>query len=148
MKITLLSEYLRLGLITFLIFSGLGIGAQSLHAATVKGKILDSKSNPIPGVIIRIKDSPYNAISSIDGSYQIQNVPKGNFELLLSCLGYQEHSKNVVVDVEEAVVQLDFLLEESTTDLAGVVVQGLSVKSEIETKGLSLIHISEPTRPY
>ena len=138
MKNTLLSDYLRIGLVTVLIFSGLGSRAQFLHAATVKGKVLDSGSNPIPGVIIRIKDSQFTAISSVDGSYQIQNVPKGNFELLLSCMGYQEHSKKLVVDVEEAVVQLNFLLAESTTDLEGVVVQGQSVKSEIETKGFAV----------
>lgn len=57
---------------------------------------------------------------------------------MLSCLGYQEDSKNIVVDVEEAVVQLDFLLTESTTDLDGVVVQAQSVKSEIETKGFAV----------
>lgn len=56
-----------------------------------------------------------------------------------------------MVDVEEAVVQLDFLLEESTTDLAGVVVQGLSVKSEIETKGFAVEVVETqklPCNPY
>ncbi|GAB3649724.1 TonB-dependent receptor [Echinicola sediminis] len=111
---------------------------EGLHAATVKGKVFDSKSEPVPGVILRIKGSPLTAISSLDGSYQLLNVPEGEVEFQLSCMGYQDHSLLVSVGSGDAVVSLDFSLAEATTELAGVLVEGQSVKSEIETKGFAV----------
>ncbi|UCS95274.1 TonB-dependent receptor [Echinicola marina] len=121
-----------------LIFCGLTAFCQDVDAATVKGRIFDSKSQPVPGAIIRVKDSPLTAISSLDGSYQILNVPEGSFEFQLSCMGYEAHSKIVLVNSGDAVLQLDFSLAESTTELDGVIVEGQSVKSEIETKGFAV----------
>ncbi|EPR65976.1 TonB-dependent receptor [Cyclobacterium qasimii] len=128
----------QLGVLAFLFLCSLFSFAQSSQAATVKGKVLDAGSNPIPGVIVRIKDSSFTSISAVDGSYQISNVPKGNFELLLSSMGYEEHSKTIIIDKEETILQLDFSLIASTTDLEGVVVEGQSVKTEIETTGFAV----------
>ncbi|QDH81089.1 TonB-dependent receptor [Echinicola soli] len=111
---------------------------QTHPTATVKGIILDAEAIPLPGVIVRIKDSPLTAISSIDGSYQIADVPEGEVEFLLSCLGYQAFAKKVSISPDKSTVQLDFSMEESTTDLDGVIVMGQSVKSEIETKGFAV----------
>tara|TARA_R110002049_G_scaffold3515_3_gene26335 strand:- start:1596 stop:4007 length:2412 start_codon:yes stop_codon:yes gene_type:complete len=125
-------------MVSLLFMGSIAAFGQSLQAATIKGKIIDSGSNPVPGVIVRIKDSSFTAISSLDGSYEIKNVPKGNFELLLSSMGYENQSKNVNIDREEIILKLDFSLIESTTDLEGVVVEGQSVKTEIETAGFAV----------
>ncbi|GGF24950.1 TonB-dependent receptor [Echinicola rosea] len=111
---------------------------QAVEATTVKGKIFDAAATPLPGVIVRIKDSPLTAISNLDGSYQIQNVPSGEVEILLSCLGYQDHARKFSLKENEPTVHLDFSLEESTTDLDGVIIEGQSVKTEIETKGFAV----------
>ncbi|MBD8487967.1 TonB-dependent receptor [Echinicola sp. CAU 1574] len=126
------------GLTMLLILSGLVLGIQSIYAATVKGKVLDAQSEPIPGVIVQIKGSTLSTITSLDGTYQILDVPQGEFELHLSCLGYEGHSKKLFVKETEEVFLLDFSLVESTTDLDGVVVVGQSVKSEIETQGFAV----------
>ncbi|WP_245949470.1 TonB-dependent receptor [Echinicola strongylocentroti] len=109
-----------------------------LQAATVKGRVFDAQSEPLPGVVVRIKNSPLTAITSLDGSYQIMNIPQGDIELHLSCLGYEAHSKTITVSHESAVLNHDFSLAESTTDLNGVIVEGQSVKTEIETKGFAV----------
>ncbi|WP_186757604.1 TonB-dependent receptor [Echinicola salinicaeni] len=126
----------RIGIL--LILCGLSAFCQDLQAATLKGRIFDANSRPVPGAIVRIMDSPLTAISSLDGTYEILNVPEGNLELQLSCMGYQAHSKRVFVERGDEVVHLDFSLAESTTDLDGVIVEGQSVKTEIETKGFAV----------
>lgn len=138
-----MKTFLPLGKIYFytalcMLMSGLPAVAQTIPATTLKGRIFDTEESPVPGVIVRIKDSPLTAISSLDGSYQITDIPEGEVEVLLSCLGYQDHASKVSIEKNKPTVHLDFALEESMTELDGVIIEGQSVKTEIETKGFAV----------
>jgi len=67
----------------FLLFGiTLTIGLQA--QTTIKGKVTDSKGQPIPGASVTIKNSGAGTASSTDGTYQfIANLKQGKYDLVL-----------------------------------------------------------------
>jgi len=73
-------------LIVFPFFAEAGgnVMAQDL---TVKGKVLDSDGNPIPGASVIVKGTSLGTATDMEGDYTLRNVPSGSV-LQFSFLGY------------------------------------------------------------
>ncbi len=95
---------------------------QPLLAQTfsLKGKINDSKSgSAIPGAAIIISYN-YFTYSNGNGEYNITNLPEGDYEVKVSCLGYIPVT--VEIKIDSASVKKDFQLETALIELDEVVV--------------------------
>lgn len=89
------------------------LGAQNL---SLKGQIVDkdSKESLIGGHIsmLNLADSiKYYAVSDYDGNFNVENLPVGNYTLLINYIGYKAYSKkikNLAVDLDLGAVKLAF----------------------------------------
>jgi outer membrane receptor protein involved in Fe transport len=87
---------------------------------SISGKITDSKnSSAISGAAVFISYN-YFTYSNGNGEYKIANLPKGNYEIKISCLGYKPFTSEIKID--SASVERDFQLEPALIELDEVVV--------------------------
>jgi len=64
-------------------FTATGWSAGEPSQTAVKGVVLDNSNQPIPGVTIRIKDTPIVAQTDAQGVFHIQPAPVGTFYLIV-----------------------------------------------------------------
>ncbi len=96
-------------------------------AQNISGSITDEKTGKtIPGVNIAIK-SFVGAISDVEGNYKINDVKAGDYTIKVSCVGYNEIIKKVVIKEKEN-LNLDFKLTPSLIMMNEVVIS--STKTE------------------
>jgi len=78
----------------------------------IRGKVVDKESNePLIGANILIEDKTLGAASDIDGIYVIRNIPKGNYIVKASYIGFTSFK---ITDIEVkvgSVTVLNFELE-------------------------------------
>ncbi len=74
-------------LFLFVFAVGIHIDAQTQQNLTIKGKVLDSDGNPIPGTSVLIKGTTLGTATDAEGDYTVKNVPKGSI-LQFSFIGY------------------------------------------------------------
>lgn len=88
------------------------VAEQEVKETIIKGKILDSKGKPLPGVTIRLEGANLGVASDIDGNY-IFRLPLEKGTLSFSFVGYKTQkipftgSKTIDVKLEEDVAALD-----------------------------------------
>jgi len=78
-------NFFRVGIITLLLFH-----ADLLHGQALKGVVKDASSNEsIIGAVVTVKDQNVNAITDVDGRFEL--TPSGNppFTLIVSYVGYE-----------------------------------------------------------
>ncbi|HFB99558.1 MAG TPA: carboxypeptidase-like regulatory domain-containing protein [Phaeodactylibacter sp.] len=85
----------------------------------VKGKITDSKGEPLPFASIYVQGTSNGTTSNIEGDYVLE-LKKGTYKLVFQFIGYEQKVKTLVVDNQP--VTLDVVLSEEAFELAGVVV--------------------------
>jgi TonB-linked SusC/RagA family outer membrane protein len=106
-------------------------GGAAAAPKPVKGRVVDTKGEGLPGVSVRVKDTTTGTITSADGSYEL-TVQPGNV-LIFSFVGFVQ---------EEATVgeksTYDVILREDITSLDEVVVTALGIKREEKALGYSV----------
>ncbi|HEX3073309.1 MAG TPA: carboxypeptidase-like regulatory domain-containing protein [Ignavibacteriales bacterium] len=118
--------YRRIIFLVFLsaIFADSAFG-QNLYQ-TVKGKVLDKTlQTTLPGanIVILKTNPPIGAMTDNDGTYKIEKVPIGRYDVQASYIGYEPMViKEVVIGSGKEVV-LNFELKESIIDLDAVEVK-------------------------
>ena len=101
----------------------MGVSNTSLH-----GKITDKNGEPIIGVSIYFPELKTGAITSIDGTYLIDNLPKRNMFMQISSVGYNMIAENI--DLTN-VRKRDFVMEESITEIKEVAITGQAITTQI-----------------
>lgn len=93
-----------------------------VHAQnSISGKILDAHDDgPLFGVAVYFPELEKGAISAADGTYVIENLPKGNYKFVVSYLGYQTYSQSIGIELENKV--LNFKLIPSAIEIEEVIV--------------------------
>lgn len=89
---------------------------------TIKGKIVDKESQfPLPGVTVMVTtvDPVIGAVTDIDGSFKLKNVPIGRHSVRVSYIGYAQQELVTAVTSGKEVI-LNISIEESTEMLAAV----------------------------
>lgn len=125
-----MKQFLTL-VLSFLFFSSL-VFAQG----TVKGKVIDSKANPIPGVNVILLNTTLGAATDIDGNYVISNIPSGNYTLKMSAVGFKSQNFSISVNGSQT-TERDATLREDVLQMEGVVITGTAGGSGIEKKEAS-----------
>jgi outer membrane receptor for ferrienterochelin and colicins len=91
-------------LILFLSFI---ISAFSFAQTTMKGTIT-SEGKSLQGVNIVLKNTKYATITQSDGTYSIEKISSGNYEVLVSYSGFKSQKINITVtDTTEILVDFD-----------------------------------------
>ncbi|WP_254448794.1 TonB-dependent receptor [Spirosoma rhododendri] len=108
--------------IYWLILVGL-ITAQVASAATLRGRATDAVTGEtIIGATVRLEATKLYAVTGLDGTYIIRNVPRGTHTLQISYISYQATARQVTIDQPELVV--DFALQSDEKVLSEVIVSG------------------------
>jgi TonB-linked SusC/RagA family outer membrane protein len=109
----------------FLLFLAIGVTAHS--QATLKGKVSDSKGNPIEGASVTVKNTSDGTATKADGSYEFQvNLKPGNYVLVFSSVGLKATEKAITLAANGTVIA-DASLSEDILGLGEVVVTGTSL---------------------
>ena len=102
---------------------------------TVKGKVTDTKGEPLPGVGILIKGTTLGTATDQDGNYAITCPVTEGLTLLYSFVGMKTASIEV-----KGKTQIDVVLEDEVTQMDEVVVTGIFQKAkESYTGAVSVI---------
>ena len=108
-----------------------------LSQTKISGKISDENNQPLPGANIYIKDTYDGASSETDGTFSFTTDEEGEFVLVVSFVGYQSHSENLVLEKKEK--YLEIKLKEESTELGTVIISAGSFEA------VSYTHLTLPT---
>lgn len=96
---------------------------------SVRGKVLDSRGQPLPGVTVRLKGAPIGTNTDANGNYTLK-VEDGNGTLAFSFVGYI--GKEVAIDGQEVV---NVVLQDEVRALEDVVVIGYGTQKKEDVNG-------------
>ncbi len=84
---------------------------QYLYSQSIKGKIIDaSTSEPLVGATVKILGSSLGAVADLDGSYTIEDLNVGSYDLKFSYIGYTEKIIKGVNVKSNEIIKLDVVL--------------------------------------
>jgi hypothetical protein len=74
---------------------------------TIRGHIYDSAtSEPLTGATIIIPNTSFYAISGLDGSFVIRNVPEGNYQIKVSFISFETFVENLELKQQDAYLEI------------------------------------------
>ena len=92
------------------------------QTALVNGKVTDN-GEPLPLANVLLKGTKIGAATDIDGLYELNNIPSGNYVLLVTSLGYQPYQTKISIEAG-ANKTVNIQLEPSAQNLEETVVTG------------------------
>ncbi|WP_375448262.1 TonB-dependent receptor domain-containing protein [uncultured Fibrella sp.] len=92
-------------------------------AGTIRGKAIDAATGEqLIGAVIRLENTSFNAVSELDGSFQLRNVPDGSYQLKVSYISYKTSVRTVLVAGAEPLTLVLALESDEQQTLSEVVV--------------------------
>ncbi|MEO9570697.1 MAG: TonB-dependent receptor [Polaribacter sp.] len=119
----------------------LSINAVFSQNNTISGKI-STKSNALPYANVYLKKTKIGVASNENGFYQLKNIPKGSYTLVVSTVGYQRKSIKITVDENENITKNFTLKEDSSLD--EIVVSG-TLKPVTKSNSPIPVEVYSPT---
>ncbi|MEL1239522.1 SusC/RagA family TonB-linked outer membrane protein [Flavobacterium flavipallidum] len=95
----------------------------------IQGKVLNSKNEPFPGVNVKVTGTNKTAITDIDGSFTIENVPS---DCKILCSGLTIEDKLYPINGSG---QMVIVVEEKINDMKEVVITGYQTLSRAHSTG-------------
>lgn len=80
------------------------------NTGTIKGTITTSDGVVTPGVTVQLKNGNKGAVSNSKGTFEFGKLTPGDYQLLVSLIGYKTSQQNITVTAGEAAtpnIQLD-----------------------------------------
>ncbi|HRO69675.1 MAG TPA: TonB-dependent receptor, partial [Chitinophagaceae bacterium] len=90
------------------------------QTGSLRGVVRTSDGKPAAHVYVQLKEIKRGTITADDGSYQLPNIPTGNYTIIVSFIGLQTIQKSV--QMKSGTQAEDFELVENETELAEIVV--------------------------
>jgi outer membrane receptor protein involved in Fe transport len=134
-------------LCTGLIFSTPVDPDPDLRIGTISGIVIDKllqKPVPYAAVIVKLSEIDSTITGGItleDGSFELKNIPEGNFTFLVQFIGYESHSQPVAISRGNRKVDLGTIeLEEAAEELSGVevVAERTTIEQRIDRKVINV----------
>lgn len=101
-------------LLSLLLISGI------VRATAVRGLVTDSDGRPLPYASVGVMGSNKGAVANSQGRYEL-NLPPGTYTLICQYVGYAQQKRSV--SVQQADLQVDFLLERQELIMPDVVIK-------------------------
>lgn len=111
-------------LIILFLFSANLIFAQNKYA--ISGKVLTPKNQPLTGASIAIHELQRGTIADENGYFEFKNIPKGEYHLHISYLGYKCVHYNVV-KIENDNFYKEYKMQPDNQNIGEVVIKGNSI---------------------
>ncbi|MCW8813970.1 MAG: TonB-dependent receptor, partial [Chlorobium sp.] len=105
----------------------------------LKGKVTDN-SSPIPSVNIILIDTNFGTASESDGTYEITGIPKGNYKVRFSAIGYDSKTFDIEIKSNK-ITELNVELEGKAIELQSVEVTDFHLQDQRDTR-TSLIDLN------
>ncbi len=111
---------------------------------SIKGKVVDDQSIPLPGVNVIIISTSFGASTDKDGFYEITNLSAGIYNIEFSAIGYERITKEKV-EIKNKSVTLDVVLVEEVIETEEVIVTASKYQQKQSdlTVSSSIIHNEE-----
>lgn len=97
------------------------VAISTAQNASISGKIVDSKQNPLPFVTIQIIGSSTGTTSDSDGYSNLQNLDSGHYKLQFTSIGYQRVQREVNLKASQD-LNLSVELKEEYNNLSEIVI--------------------------
>lgn len=107
-------------LVWILLLSAYTLWAQP---GSISGTISTADGKAAEYVNVSIKDTNKGTTSDVGGYFEIRKVAPGNYQLMVSFVGFDQIEKDVEVKSGEA-TRVDFVLNETSAQLSEIVVRG------------------------
>ncbi|SDD34636.1 TonB-dependent receptor [Algoriphagus faecimaris] len=95
----------------------------------LKGKVIDEQNLSLPGASVLIKGTAKGTTTNQNGEFSIVNLDPGQYEILVSYLGYRSAEQRVEIE-ENKTVFLEFVMEEGSIEGVEIVVFGDRLKGQ------------------
>jgi vitamin B12 transporter len=102
---------------------------------TISGVVKDTKSHPLTGVSISLKDTYDGATSDSSGRFVFKTLEKGNQVLVATAIGYRAFERTINLDTSSAIT---ISLKEEISELKAVVISAGSFEAGDRKKGTVL----------
>lgn len=90
--------------------------------ANLIGHVLDKNTNEhLPYITVSLKGTTIGTVTDATGHYFLKNLPEGEFELVVSSVGYKTQTRRIKL-IKGKTIEEDFEIEEDLVALEGVVV--------------------------
>ncbi len=109
--------------------TGLAISTVKQNDKTVKGKVVDSNGQPLPGVAVVLKGTTQGTTTDFDGNYTLSGIPKDG-DIVFSFVGMQTVEQNVLNQTE-----INVTMQEETVGLEEVVAIGYGTQKKSDLTG-------------
>jgi hypothetical protein len=117
-------RFFVLSLVLFLIVKVTYSAPEPLPTTTIRGEIVSNQSRtPIIAATVRLTNTKLGAISTDKGTFRIENVPVGRYQLEVFAIGYEKLVRQVVLTSGKE-LQLSLELNESYVETEEIVVTG------------------------
>jgi carboxypeptidase-like protein/TonB-dependent receptor-like protein len=119
--------------LSFLAFAG--------TSGKIAGLITDSESgDALPGVNVFLEGTTLGAATDIDGYFYLLNVPPATYNMVISYVGYADHTvKNVIAEIDlTTTINLALQSEILTTDAVIVVAERELVQNDVAASQRSI----------
>lgn len=88
----------------------------------ISGKIVFAEDNkPVAGASVFLASTSFGTVSGSDGSFRLSNIPVGNYDLVVSYVGYETVQKNITV-INSDVANVGFAITAKPKELEAVIV--------------------------
>ena len=92
------------------------------NKGVVSGRIVDADNLPLPGATVLIESLNKGTVSDVNGFYRLASLTPGNYQVIVSYIGFKPISKNVAV-IAGKTVEFNFVLE-AGIDIEEIVING------------------------
>lgn len=116
----------------FLLFIFLFFCLSTLFAQTgkIQGKVIFANGKPASSANIFVKTTTKGTVTDSVGNYSL-NLKKGNYDLIISILGYQTQNENISIKTDTSVVNVPLtIMTESEENLDAVIIK-VSTKMQV-----------------
>jgi TonB-dependent receptor len=97
----------------------------SLFGANIHGTVFENESkDPLIGANVVLEKTSYIGITDPKGMFEIINVKPGEYNIIVSFIGYVTYKKKIVITKEDDNVRQNFFLAQNTTTLKEVSIVG------------------------
>ena len=108
------------------------VACSYLQAATVTGRVVDARTRqPLPGATVGLRNTNFFTTADREGNYLLSNIPPGQYELLISFVGYAPRTDRIRLTADQTLVR-NLALTEQAGNIGEVSVKGL-LNRETET---------------
>lgn len=110
------------------------------QTATITGSIL-ADGKPVELASILLHPTNMGALSDASGNFFIQNIPAGNYQLRISCVGYNDYAKTILLKSGDHLSFTVPLVSNKAT-LSEVVVTGVSKTTLIRENPVAIVSVA------